>query len=151
MRQIPFLLCVLFLQLQVHKGALLSAGGGTGPEGCEIHIPGNKPSHGNAGFLAGLQCEGKALTTFVLFAAALYSHRKPARGFTFFAANPKQIHKIESLLKKTAASVFPLPLLLFLSPQQPISNIADLNPFIAVFWMLGSGNDHFRISVSNLK
>jgi len=44
--------------------------------------------------------------SFVLFAAALYSHRKPARGFTFFAAIPKQIHKIESLLKKQQQQAF---------------------------------------------
>ena len=27
----------------------------------------------------------------------------------------------------------------------------NFNSFIAIFWMFGSGNNHFRISISNLK
>ena len=35
--------------------------------------------------------------------------------------------------------------------QQPIGYIMDLNSFIAIFRMPGSGNHHLRISISNLK
>ncbi len=35
--------------------------------------------------------------------------------------------------------------------QQPISYIVDFNSFIAIFWMPGSGNNHFRVSISDLK
>ena len=35
--------------------------------------------------------------------------------------------------------------------QQPIGYIMNFNSFIAVFWMFRSGNNHFRISISDLK
>ena len=38
---------------------------------------------------------------------------------------------------------------LFLS--QPIGYIMNFDSFITIFWMFGSGNNHFRISISDLK
>ena len=35
--------------------------------------------------------------------------------------------------------------------QQPIGYIMNFDSFIAVFWMFRSGNNHFRISISDLK
>ena len=35
--------------------------------------------------------------------------------------------------------------------QQPISYIVNFDSFIAILWMFGPGNNHFRISISDLK
>ena len=50
-------------------------------------------------------------------------------------------------LLPAAATVFPGFLLL----QQPIRYIVNLNSFIGIFGMPGSGKNHFGVSISNLK
>ena len=58
----------------------------------------------------------------------------------------KQHKNISVISKENDGDISPC---LFL--QQPIGYIVNFDSFIAIFWMLSSGDHHFRISISDLK
>ena len=63
-----------------------------------------------------------------------------------FICNLRHNKNISIISKENDGDISPC---LFL--QQPIGYIVNFDSFIAILGMFGSGNNHFRISVSNLK